>query len=104
VADVSGPAEVSQSGEAAFDAYISFKGEAYPQAAIDKVSYMIYDASGKLALSGEASAVAEGQYSVTLTAEQLAKLTAGVAKIEFVVSSNVVAIPTFASLEFVVSQ
>jgi hypothetical protein len=39
-----------------------------------------------------------------LTAEQLGKLPAGSAKIEFVVSSKVVAIPTFASAEFVVTE
>lgn len=104
VADVSGPAEVSQSGEATFDAFISFKGEAYPQTDIDKVSYMLYDAAGNLVFSGEATAVADGQYSVTLTAEQLAKLTEGAAKIEFVVSSKVVAIPTFASFDFAVTK
>ncbi len=54
VADVMGPAEVSQSGEATFDAYVSFKDEAYPQDAIDKVAYLLYDAEGSLVSSGEA--------------------------------------------------
>ena len=103
VMDVMGPAEVSQSGEAAFDAYISFKDEPYPQDAIEKVAFLLYDAEGSLVLNGEASFVTEGQYSVVLTAEQLAKLPAGSAKIEFVVSSKLVAVPTFASTEFVVS-
>jgi peptide/nickel transport system substrate-binding protein len=104
VADVTGPAEASRSGEATFDAYISFKDQPYPQADIDKVSYLLYDGEGGLVLSGDASAVAEGQYSAVLTAEELGKLPAGSAKIEFVVSSKVVAIPTFASAEFVVTE
>ncbi len=54
-------------------------------------------------LSGQAKAVADGQYSVTLAADQLAKLPAGAAKIEFVIVSKLVAIPTFAGLEFLVS-
>jgi peptide/nickel transport system substrate-binding protein len=103
VADVTGPAEVSQSGEATFDAYVSFKDEAYPQADIDKVTYLLYDTEGSLVLSGDATVVADGQYSVTLTAAQLAKLSVGSAKIEFVVSSKLVAIPTFAGFEFAVS-
>jgi len=102
VVDVSGPAEVSLSGEATFDAFVSFKDEAYPQSEIDQVSFLLYDAEGNLVLSGLASAAADGQYSITLSAEQLSKLTAGSAKIEFVVSSKLVAIPTFASFEFVV--
>jgi peptide/nickel transport system substrate-binding protein len=104
VVDVSGPAEVSQSGEATFDAYVSFKDAAYPQAEIDKVAYLLYNAEGALVLSGEASLVTEGQYSINLTAADLAKLSVGSAKIEFVVSSKLVAIPTFASSEFAVSK
>lgn len=102
VADVSGPAEVSQSGEATFDAFVSFKDDPYPQSEIDQVAYLLYDAEGTLVLSGVAEAVTDGQYSVTLTADQLAKLSTGAAKIEFVIVSKLVAIPTFASLEFVV--
>lgn len=103
VADVSGPAEVSMSGEATFDAFVSYKDEAYPQSEIEQVIYLLYDAEGSLVLSGQAEAVTDGQYSVTLTADQLSKLSAGAAKIEFVVSPKVVVIPTFASLEFVVA-
>ncbi len=104
VADASGPAEVSQSSEAVFDAFVSFKDEAYPQSEIEQVTYLVYDAEGKLVLSGQAEAVADGQYSVTLTTDQLAKLSPGAAKIEFVIVSKLVAIPTFGSFEFVVTK
>jgi peptide/nickel transport system substrate-binding protein len=103
VADVTGPAEVSQSAEVTFDAYVSFKDAPYPQADIDKVAYLLYDAEGSLVHSGEASVVTDGQYFVTLGAAELGKLPAGSAKIEFVVSSKLVAIPTFASYEFAVT-
>lgn len=104
ILDVLGPGEVSQSAESTFDAFVSFKDEPYPQADIEKVSYLLYDAEGNLVFTGEASLVAEGQYAAVLTTDQLAKLPTGSAKIEFVVSSKLVAIPTFSSLEFVVSQ
>jgi peptide/nickel transport system substrate-binding protein len=104
VVDLTGPADVSQSGDATFDAYLSFNDTPYPQDDVDKVAYLLYDAEGSLVLSGEAAVVADGQYSVTLTAVELGKLPAGSAKIEFIVSSKMVAIPTFASLEFMVSQ
>ena len=103
VVDVLGPGEVSQSAEATFDAFVSFKDEPYPQAEINTISYLVYDAEGNLVLNGQAEFVAEGQYSATLTTEQLAELPTGSAKIEFIVASKAVAIPTFASFEFVVS-
>jgi peptide/nickel transport system substrate-binding protein len=104
VVDVTGPAEVSQSSEATFDAYVSFNDAPYKQEDIEKVVYLLYDAEGNLVLNGDATAVADGQYSATLTADQLSKLSAGSAKIEFVVSSKLVAIPTFAGFEFAVSK
>jgi len=103
VVDVLGPGEVSQSVDATFDAYISFKDEPYPQAEINKVSYLVYDTEGNLVLKGQAEFGIEGQYSATLTSADLAQLPTGSAKIEFVVASKAVAIPTFASFEFVVS-
>jgi peptide/nickel transport system substrate-binding protein len=103
VADVLGPGEVSQSAEATFDAFVSFKDEPYPEAEINSVSYLVYDAEGNLVLNGQAEFGAEGQYSATLTADQLAQLPTGSAKIEFIVASKAVAIPTFAGFEFVVS-
>jgi peptide/nickel transport system substrate-binding protein len=104
VVDITGPAEVSLSGEATFDAYVSFKDKPYLQSDIAKVSYLLYNAEGALVFSGEATAVADGQYSANLTAAELGKLSIGSAKIEFVVSSKLVAIPTFSSFEFAVSQ
>lgn len=102
--DVTGPAEVSQSTEATFDAFVSFKDEAYPSEDIEQVAYLLYDGEGNLVTTGEATLTAEGQYSVTLSPEQLAQLPVGSAKIEFVVSSKVVAIPSFGSAEFAVTQ
>jgi hypothetical protein len=104
VVDVTGPAEVSMSGEATFDAFASFNDQPYPPSDIAKVSYLLYNAEGTLVLSGEAVSVADGQYSAALTAAELGKLSAGSAKIEFIVSSKLVAIPTFSSFEFSVTQ
>jgi peptide/nickel transport system substrate-binding protein len=103
VADVMGPGEVSQSADATFDAFVSFGDEPYPQDEINTVNYLVYDTEGNLVLNGEAEFVAEGQYTATLAAADLTQLPTGSAKIEFVVSSKAVAIPTFAAFEFVVS-
>ena len=64
------------------------------------MSYLLYDAAGELVSSGVAQAVAEGQYQITLSAAETSLLSTGAGKIEFVVASNVVAIPTFSALEF----
>ncbi|NTU54776.1 MAG: hypothetical protein HGA79_00825, partial [Anaerolineales bacterium] len=50
---------------------------------------------------GEATAVADGQYSVVIPAEVTATLAAGANKIEVAVVPLPVAIPTFQSFEFV---
>jgi len=104
VVDVSGPGSVTKGQEAAFDAFITFQDAPYASADLSSVSYLLYDASGALVGTGAATAIAEGQYQAVLTAAQTGALAAGSAKIEFVVVSKLVAIPTFASMEFVVSQ
>jgi peptide/nickel transport system substrate-binding protein len=103
VLDVTGPAEVSMSGEATFDAFVTFDDAPYPSADLAKVSYLLYNAEGEMVASGEASLAAEGQYQAALTAAELGKLSAGSAKIEFVASSARVAIPTFAAFDFAVT-
>ena len=103
VVDATGPAQVVQGTEAVFDALVTFENVPYPQADIYKVSYMVYDATGAMVGKGDAEYVAEGQYSAKLSAETTQALTAGSAKLEFVVVPLVVSIPTFAPVQFVVT-
>lgn len=87
--------------EAKFTVSVTYQGAAYPQAEIAGVTYLVFDATGALATKGEATAVADGQYEVTLSADVTKALTAGANKLEVVVVSGVVSIPSFASFEFV---
>jgi peptide/nickel transport system substrate-binding protein len=100
-AEVDGPGRVDIGAEATFDVFVTFKGEAYAQADIAEVKYLLFDANGALAASGAAEAVADGQYSVTLSADVTSKLAAGSNKIEIAILSKLVSLPAFATFEFV---
>jgi hypothetical protein len=95
----SGPVKIG--ADASFDVAVTFKGQPYPAAEIKQVKYLLYDATGAVVSVGDATAVADGQYKVTLPAAVTSKLTAGSNKLEVAVISLSVAIPTFTSVQFV---
>lgn len=99
--EIDGAGQVAIGTEAAFDVFITFQGEAYPADEIKLVKYLLYDATGAVVSVGEATPVADGQYSVVIPAEVTANLAAGANKIEIAVVPLPVAIPTFQSFEFV---
>jgi peptide/nickel transport system substrate-binding protein len=99
--EVDGPGRVDIGGEASYDLYLTFEGEPYPQADIEFVNYLVFDSTGELAVTGEAAAVEDGLYQVTLTAEQTSGLDSGANRLEVVVVSKAVAIPSFGSFDFV---
>jgi hypothetical protein len=65
------------------------------------VKYLLFDAKGALVATGEAEAVSDGQFLVTLPADVTSKLEAGSNKLEIAVVSKLVSIPSFAAFEFV---
>jgi peptide/nickel transport system substrate-binding protein len=100
--DLSGDGQVTAGQEAAFDATVSYNGEPYAAADIASVKYLVFNSNGDLVTSGDATFVADGQYTVTLGADVTGTLEAGSYKLEVAVVSNVVSIPSFAAFEFVV--
>lgn len=104
VVSVDGPTTVVAGEEAAFDVMVTFNDEAYPTAELDKVSYILFDATGAQVGTGEAEAVADGQWTVVLPADVTTALVDGTAKLSVVVSSKIVSIPTFTTYEFVVTK
>jgi peptide/nickel transport system substrate-binding protein len=96
-----GPGQVKAGDEAVFDATITFNDEPYPQSDIARVKYILYDATGAVVTVGDATAVADGQYQVTLGSDITSKLPTGSARIEVAVVPIPVAIPSFTSLDFV---
>ncbi len=72
-----------------------------PQAEISGVKFLLFDATGALVATGEATAVADGQYQIVLPTTGLA---AGSNKLEVAVASAVVSIPSFQAYEFVTTN
>jgi len=96
-----GPGQVKAGDEAVFDVSITFKDEAYLQSDIAHVKYILYDATGTVVSVGDATAVADGQYQVTLTAAETSKLPTGSARLEVAVVPIPVAVPSFTTIDFV---
>lgn len=96
-----GPGQVKAGDEVVFDVTISFKDESYLQSDIARVKYILYDTTGAVVTVGDATAVADGQYQVTLGSDVTSKLPTGSARLEVAVVPIPVAIPSFTSLDFV---
>ena len=96
-----GPGQVKAGEEAVFDVTISFKDAPYLQSDIKSVKYILYDATGAVVTVGDATAVADGQYQVTLSSDITSKLPTGSARLEVAVAPIPVAVPSFTSLDFV---
>ncbi len=96
---VSGPSSVKIGSDGAFDVRITFKGRPYPAQDIDQVKYLLFDAKGELVASGLAAAAGEA-WKVTLAPQVTGKLAPGSNRLEVIVVSKAVSIPSFASLSF----
>ncbi len=99
--EIDGPGQVKVGDEAAYDVFVSFNGEPYALADISEVKYLVFDATGELALSGAAEALEDGLFQVLLDGDQTGQLEAGASKLQVVVVPSVVSIPTFETYEFV---
>jgi len=101
-AALDGPAQVKVGDTPTFDVNVTFNNAPYANADIKQVKYLLYDATGAVVSTGDATSVADGHYQVMLTADVTSKLVTGSDKIEVAVVPIPVAIPAYASLDFVV--
>jgi peptide/nickel transport system substrate-binding protein len=99
---VDGPGQVQVGTEAVFDIIVNFGDQPYPQSDLQGVKYILYDASGVAINVGDAVAVGDGLYQVTLGPDITSELPTGSARLEGVAIPIPVAIPSFSSLDFVV--
>ncbi|MFH1032056.1 MAG: ABC transporter substrate-binding protein, partial [Chloroflexota bacterium] len=97
---VSGPNQVKTGNKAEFQIEVSFEGKPYPRADVDFVRFLVFGARGNLALNGDAQAVRDGLWHVSLTQEQTKQLEVGSNRLEVVVAPKVVSIPSFRSFTF----
>lgn len=100
---VDGPGQVQAGTEAVFDVTINFADQPYPQADISQVKYILYDAAGAVINVGNAEAVDDGLFQVTLGPDVTSELPTGSARLEAVVVPIPVAVPAFTSMDFVVT-
>jgi peptide/nickel transport system substrate-binding protein len=102
VVDLVGPAGSVKIGDpATFDIAVTFEGQPYASADLKMVKYILYDATGAVVKSDLATLKSEGNYQVVLPGDVTSALAAGSNKLEVAVVSNLVAVPTFTSVQFV---
>jgi peptide/nickel transport system substrate-binding protein len=102
--EVDGPGRVTIGEEATFEVYVEFQGQPYPLDDIIAVKFILFDAAGELAASGDATAIEDGYFEVTLPADVTAELEAGSNLLEIVVISRLVAVPSTDSMSFVTAD
>ncbi len=103
-AALDGPAQVKIGNETVFNVTVTKKnGDPYPSADIKEVKFLLYNDKGETVYVGEGTAGSgDGQYVLTVPADVTSKLTAGSGRIEAAAVFGPVAIPAFASLQYVV--
>lgn len=98
--DLDGPMMVRADESVTFDLRITFEGEAYPVADLETVNYLLFDGDGELAVRGAAEYAGEGHWRIPLAASDIRGLGVGANSLELTVTSQLVALPTFASHAF----
>lgn len=98
-AAVTGPATVRIGTEAGFDVRLTFRGRPYAAQDIQEVKYLLIDAKGELVATGQAQRAGEN-WRVVLSPQVTGRLAAGSNRLEVIVVSKVVSIPTFAGATF----
>ena len=102
--EIDGAGQVKIGSEAKFDVFVTFNDAPYKADDIKTVKFLVFDSTGALIGTGDGELVADGQYSVTMSAELTGKLAEGAGKLEVAVSSKLVALPGLAALEFVAGK
>jgi peptide/nickel transport system substrate-binding protein len=96
---VTGPATVRVGAEAAFDIRVTHAGRPYPTGEIERVRWLLFDARGGLAATGDAHRVGE-VWQAALPTAVTGRLTPGSNRLEVIVVSRVVSVPSFAAFTF----
>jgi peptide/nickel transport system substrate-binding protein len=97
---IDGPDVVPIGAQAVFDLTITSGGNLYPNQDLKEVKYLVLGTDGKYAFTGMATPVSDGRWSVVLSQSDTAQFTPGMIRVEFVVVSNRIALPSFASKYF----
>jgi peptide/nickel transport system substrate-binding protein len=98
---VDGPDTVTIGEEATYDIFVDFEGEPYPADDIMMVKYLVFNATGELVESAEATLVEDGYYTATLSADLTGGLEAGSNQFAAIAVSNRALVPVLETLQFV---
>jgi peptide/nickel transport system substrate-binding protein len=99
--EVDGDSSVTIGDEAVFDVFVDAFGAPYAMDDIGSVTYLLFDATGAQVEAGNATAVEDGLWEVVLSADTTAALVEGSNRLEIVVVSNLVALPSLGEYQFV---
>ena len=99
--EIDGPGRVTIGEEAVFDVYVDALGEPYAVDDVTAVQYLLFDAGNALVAQGLAEADSDGLWVVTLSPEVTGGLAEGSNRLDIVVSTNLVALPSLAEFPFV---
>jgi len=97
------PEIVDQGYETEFTIEITYKGDPYKVEEIDFVKFLIINPAGEVSIIGTATPIKDGEWKITLSANETLDLPPGSNEIEVVASSNLVSIPASEKASFVVS-
>jgi len=104
VATVDGPTQLKAGDDAPFTVTVKLKDQPYPSTDIAKIGYTLFGSDGSVVASGEATKTAEGSYTIDIAPAVSAKIPAGATLLSVAVASKTVALPTFVTFQFVVTQ
>ncbi len=99
VVAASGPSMLRIGDEAAVDVRITFQGRPYPPADIEEVKFLLFDAKSELVATGAAARAGE-IWKITLSPQVTRRLGPGSNRLEVIVVSRAVSIPSFATFSF----
>ncbi|HTE02793.1 MAG TPA: ABC transporter substrate-binding protein, partial [bacterium] len=95
----SGPSTMRIGDEVTFEVRITFKGHPYPAQDIEEVKYLLFDAKSQLVANGAGQQVGEA-WKLTLSPEITRRLGPGSSRLEVIVVSRAVSVPSFATVSF----
>ncbi len=99
--EIDGDSRVAIGDEATFEVFIDGLGEPYAVDDITSVTYLLFDATGAQVGTGQAEAVEDGLWEVVIDGDTTGELAEGSNRVEVVVVSELVALPSLGSFEFV---
>jgi peptide/nickel transport system substrate-binding protein len=99
--EVEGPDRVAIGEEATYDIWVTFQDEPYAAADIMLAKYLVFDATGALALSAECTLVEDGHWQAVLSADVTGALTAGSNQFAAIIVSKRALVPIREEMQFV---